>query len=122
VLDDRAKGAVEGLATAILNRKSSNQSDQQRTHTQIETQSLVLRDAHGRGRAVLAMLDNGPVSWRNYLDGRFSLGRHAAIAILFLIHQEPVESVGSEQSVDGTIVEDSFIIEERGTVKSAAAP
>ena len=57
MLDDLAKGAVEGLITAILNRKSSNP---QRTHTQIETQSLVLRDSQGRGRAVLAMLDDGP--------------------------------------------------------------
>lgn len=60
MLDDLAKGAVEGLITAILSRKSSNQNDQNQTHTQIETQSLVLRDAQGRGRAVLTMLDAGP--------------------------------------------------------------
>ena len=51
MLDDLAKGAVEGLISAILSRKSSNQ---------IETQGLILRDSNGHGRAVLAMLDSGP--------------------------------------------------------------
>jgi hypothetical protein len=52
--DEIAKGAVEGLVRGILARKPS------RTTEQVEAQSFVLRDEHGRGRAVLAMLEAGP--------------------------------------------------------------
>lgn len=63
MLDEIAKGAVDGLISAILTRKSFHEvaaPNQSETLGQIETQSLVLRDARGRGRAVLTMLDSGP--------------------------------------------------------------
>jgi hypothetical protein len=54
MLDDVVKGAVEGLVRGILARKSDESA------TQIDCQSFVLRDSKGRGRAVLAMLEEGP--------------------------------------------------------------
>lgn len=63
MLDEIAKSAVDGLVSAILSRKSSHEvaaPSQLEIPGQIETQSLILRDAQGRGRAVLTMLDSGP--------------------------------------------------------------
>jgi hypothetical protein len=54
MLDDVVKGAVEGLVRGILARKSDETTDQ------IDAQSFVLRDGKGHGRAVLAMLEEGP--------------------------------------------------------------
>lgn len=54
MLDDIAKGVVEGLISGILSRKSKGDPGH------VEVQSLVLRDENGVGRAVLAMLDGNP--------------------------------------------------------------
>lgn len=62
MLDDVVKGAVEGLVRGILSRKADESTGQ------IEAQSFVLRDNKGRGRAVLAMLEEGP--GLTLLDGR----------------------------------------------------
>ena len=49
-----AKGAVEGLVRGILSGKGGKSS------RQVEAHSFVLRDDQNRGRAVLAMLGDGP--------------------------------------------------------------
>lgn len=54
MLDDIAKGVVEGLIAGILSRKSGSAPGH------LEVHSLTLRDDQGHGRAVLAMLDGGP--------------------------------------------------------------
>jgi hypothetical protein len=56
--DEVAKEAVEGLIRGILSRKPGGQSEPAPGH--LEVRSLVLRDAAGAGRAVLAVLDDGP--------------------------------------------------------------
>jgi hypothetical protein len=56
--DEVAKEAVEGLIRGILSRKPGGPSGQAPGH--LEVRSLVLRDAAGAGRAVLAVLDRGP--------------------------------------------------------------
>jgi hypothetical protein len=52
--DEIAKGAAEGLVRGILARKPDCPSGQ------VDAQSFVLRDGQGRGRAILAMLDDQP--------------------------------------------------------------
>jgi hypothetical protein len=54
MLDDVVKGGVEGFIRGLLARKADESTGQ------IEAQSFVLRDGKGRGRAVLAMLEEGP--------------------------------------------------------------
>ena len=52
--DEIAKGAIEGLVRGILARKPNQNPGH------VEGHSFVLRDDRGRGRAVLAMLKDGP--------------------------------------------------------------
>jgi hypothetical protein len=76
MLDDVVKGAVEGLVRGILSRKSDESADQ------IEAQSFVLRDGKGRGRAVLAMLEEGPgltlLNGREEVKGLLGLDKEGA--------------------------------------------
>ena len=58
-LPDVVRGAVEGLVRGLLSRKGK-EGDRPPTAEVVEARHFVLRDAQGRGRAVLAMLAQGP--------------------------------------------------------------
>ena len=87
MLDDVVKGAVEGLVRGILSRRSDESANQ------IEAQSFVLRDGKGRGRAVLAMLEEGP--GLTLLDGREEIK-----ALLGLARAVPTPSVLGDGRTD----------------------